>query len=299
MQHLRAGSSSARARSMACDTFSSERKNRRYARFSSRTTPGSKPLRCNPTLFSPYSLHRVAHRLEVGRNVLGHARAAPDEGVPCRCARTGAPPHSPEMIARSSTVTWPASCTPLAMITPSPSWQSCARCTYDIMKQFAHRGLHRKRRAAVDRRVLAHDRVLTDLDGRLLALELEVLRIATEHRAHADAHPACRGARCAPASRAARSRSRRRSRSRADDREGADLHVRAQSAHRGHDRSRVDARAHRSRTIAAMSASPPPPVHRRHAAHLAHVRRAPGSPARNGAGRRASPAGGTSRCRAT
>src|SRR5688500_3146020 len=47
------GWSSARARSIACDTLSSERKNRRYARFSSRTTSSGKPLRWSPTLLSP------------------------------------------------------------------------------------------------------------------------------------------------------------------------------------------------------------------------------------------------------
>src|ERR687886_2267455 len=42
----------------------------------------------------------------------------------------------PETIALSSTVTWPASCTPLTRMTPSPTWQSCAMCTYDMMKLF-------------------------------------------------------------------------------------------------------------------------------------------------------------------
>src|ERR1035437_10520504 len=42
----------------------------------------------------------------------------------------------PLMMAFSPTVTWPASCTPFTRITPSPTWQSCARCTYDMMKQF-------------------------------------------------------------------------------------------------------------------------------------------------------------------
>src|SRR5688572_13991675 len=43
---------------------------------------------------------------------------------------------TPEMMARSSTVTCPASCVAFEMMTPSPTWQSCARCTYDMMKQF-------------------------------------------------------------------------------------------------------------------------------------------------------------------
>src|SRR5258708_38078321 len=41
----------------------------------------------------------------------------------------------PAMIAFSATVTGPARCTLFTMIAPSPTWQSCARCTYDMMKE--------------------------------------------------------------------------------------------------------------------------------------------------------------------
>ncbi len=38
----------------------------------------------------------------------------------------------PATMTLSSTVTCPASCELFTRITPSPTWQSCARCTYDI-----------------------------------------------------------------------------------------------------------------------------------------------------------------------
>src|SRR5579871_6195891 len=41
------------------------------------------------------------------------------------------------MMTKSSTVTWPASCVAFDIMTPFPTWQSCARCEYDIKKQFA------------------------------------------------------------------------------------------------------------------------------------------------------------------
>src|SRR5882762_4633993 len=41
------------------------------------------------------------------------------------------------MIARSSTVTCPAICTPFAMMTSLPMTQSCAICTYVMRKQRA------------------------------------------------------------------------------------------------------------------------------------------------------------------
>src|SRR5687767_15587653 len=48
-------SSSVCARSIACETLRSERKNNLYARFSSRIVSSSIPLRCNPTVLRPYS----------------------------------------------------------------------------------------------------------------------------------------------------------------------------------------------------------------------------------------------------
>ena len=50
------GCSSAAARSRACDRFSSDLKNRRYARLSSRRTSSGNPLRSRPTTLRPYSL---------------------------------------------------------------------------------------------------------------------------------------------------------------------------------------------------------------------------------------------------
>ena len=93
------------------------------------------------------------------------------------------------MIAFSSIVTCPASCVPFEMITPSPTWQSCARCTYDMMKQFFPTVVLND--CVVPRLIVVYsriDRAVADLDRRLLALELEILRIAAEHRADADLH---------------------------------------------------------------------------------------------------------------
>src|SRR6185437_11867286 len=46
--------------------------------------------------------------------------------------------------------------------------------------------LERLRRSAIDRAVLAHNRIVADLDCRSLALELEILRIAAENGPDSD-----------------------------------------------------------------------------------------------------------------
>jgi hypothetical protein len=125
----------------------------------------------------------------------------------------------------------------------------------------ADRRFERLRRAAVDRRILADARAVADLDPRLLALELEILRVASQHGAdanrHVDAEPnvfleygPCLQ-RAAIAECAAL----------ADDRVGADRDVVAELRSRRHDRGGMNPGhhachvTHRSRTMAAISAS--------------------------------------------
>ena len=70
-----------------------------------------------------------------------------------------------EITAQSCTVTWPANCVPLATMTPSPMWQSCARCTYDMMKLSRPTFVTPERAGpAVDRREFADPRAVADLD---------------------------------------------------------------------------------------------------------------------------------------
>jgi hypothetical protein len=107
--------------------------------------------------------------------------------------------------------------------------------------RLAHRRAIGLGRAAVDVRVLADRRVVADLDPGLLALELEVLRVAAEDRADADLHAAAEphvalerracGDHGAVADGAVL----------ADQRPGADLDVLAEHRARVHDRRR-DAR---------------------------------------------------------
>ena len=59
--------------------------------------------------------------------------------------------------------------------------------TYDMMSCPFRRSSPRLRGAAIDRRILANDAAFADLHRRRLALELEVLRISSDHGAHADA----------------------------------------------------------------------------------------------------------------
>src|SRR5262249_24465886 len=121
----------------------------------------------------------------------------------------------------------------------------------------AHGRLERLRSAAIDRGVLADHGVLADLDRRLLALELEILWIAAEHRSDANFHAARKihvpfehRARCDDAVIGVCTFL-------SDDRIRSDLNAVSQLGVRGHDcgRMNVYSRVHLSRTTAPISAS--------------------------------------------
>src|SRR5688572_11713468 len=123
------------------------------------------------------------------------------------------------------------------------------------------RRLERLCGAAVDRRILTNARAVTDLDPRLFALELQILRIAAENGTDPDGHVGAepnvffedraRLDRAPVADHAAI----------ANDRVGADGHVVPELCPSRHDGRGMDTRhgtdrlTHRSRTMAAISAS--------------------------------------------
>ena len=86
---------------------------------------------------------------------------------------------SPEMIALSSIVTWPASCTTFDRITLFPIWQSCAMCTYDISRQFLPTVVLNE--WAVPRLIVAYSRITvpSPISTVRPSCELEGLRGAT------------------------------------------------------------------------------------------------------------------------
>src|SRR6266571_4341747 len=120
--------SSARAFAIPWLTVMSELNSRRYARFSASFTSGEKAARCSPTELRPYRCTGLPTALVYGGTSWFTREPPPTKAkVPMRTNWWIG--TSPLMIARSSTVTWPAICTALAMITSLPTAQSCAMCT--------------------------------------------------------------------------------------------------------------------------------------------------------------------------
>src|SRR5665213_741253 len=74
----------------------------------------------------------------------------------------------------------------LASITPSPIWQSCARCTYDIMKLLGPTLVLND--CDVPRLIVLYSRitVLSPIYSCTLALELQILRIAAQYASDPD-----------------------------------------------------------------------------------------------------------------
>src|SRR5439155_20611227 len=119
----------------------------------------------------------------------------------------------------------------------------------------AYGRLERLCRAAVDGRVLADRRAIADFDSGVLALVLEILRIAAQDGA--DAHFHAGAERHVLLERHARTNATPIAENAvlADDDEGANLHVLAELCVAVDNGRAMNASAHRSRTIAPISAS--------------------------------------------
>ena len=182
------GCSSAVARSRACERFSSDLKNRRYARFSSRPHVVRKPVALEAHHVQAVELDRVADRLHEGRNVLRDARAAADEAVPSdrRELVHGDEAGEDRLLVDRHVA---------GELRPIRDDDAVADVTIVGEVHVRHeeavlpdRRLERLGRSAIDRGVFANGRAVADFDGRVLALVFEILRIAAEHRADADLH---------------------------------------------------------------------------------------------------------------
>ena len=134
-------------------------------------------------MFSPYSLIGLPTAFTIRRNVLRHARAAADEAVPA---------DRRELVHRDETRQNRLLVDRHVAGELRPVRDDHAVADVAVVREvhvrheeavLPDRRLERLRRAAIDRRVFANRRAVADLDGRVLALVLEILRIAAEHRA--------------------------------------------------------------------------------------------------------------------
>src|SRR5688572_8331780 len=214
-----------------------------------------------PDAVEPIQLHRVTDRLDERRNVLRHARAAADERVSPdlhELMHRRKPGKDRAILDRHVT----------GKLRRIRDDDAVANVTIVREMHVRHqerslpdRRLERLRGPAVYRRVLTDTRTLTDFDPRLLALELKILRVAPEDRTDPNAHVrreadvsiehGTRLDRTAVVDEAVV----------ADNGIRPDRDVVAKLGPRRDDRGGVNARhdarrvAHRSRTIAAISAS--------------------------------------------
>src|SRR5688500_10415494 len=214
-----------------------------------------------PHAIEPVELHRVADRLDERRHVLRDARAAANEAVTTdlhELMHRGQPGEDRAVLHRHVT-------RQLRGVRDDHAVSDVA-----VVREVHVRHqeaplpdgrLERLGGAAIDRRVLADTGAVADLDPRLLALELQVLGVSAKHRA--DPYDDVRaepnvlfqhgtGLDRAPIADHAAV---------ADDGVRADGHVVPELRPRRHDRGRMDSGhhsgrlAHRSRTMAAITAS--------------------------------------------